>query len=80
MGYEIIYSKQANKYLDSQPLAISQRIEAAIENLPAGNVKKMQGRRGYRLKIGDFRVVFDYENETTITVLYIASRGDVYKK
>ena len=44
------------------------------------NVKKLQGTEGYRLRVGDWRVVYKIQNELlVIVVLKVASRGDVYK-
>jgi mRNA interferase RelE/StbE len=44
------------------------------------NAKKLQGRDGYRLRVGDWRVVYKIQNEQLIiVVLKIASRGEVYK-
>ena len=61
------------------------RIMDAIEELPSGDVRKLQKRSGYRLVVGDFRVLFDYtgkhdENgKEIIDIQKIGSRGDVYK-
>ena len=44
------------------------------------NAKKLQGREGYRLRVGDWRVVYKIQNEQSIIiVMKIASRGEVYK-
>ncbi len=44
------------------------------------NAKKLQGREGYRLRIGDWRVIYKVVNEQlVIIVLKVASRGEVYK-
>ena len=44
------------------------------------NAKKLQGREGYRLRVGDWRVVYRIQNEQLIIiVMKIASRGEVYK-
>ena len=44
------------------------------------NAKKLQGREGYRLRVGDWRIVYKVQNEQLIIVaLKIASRGEVYK-
>ena len=80
MGYKIEYHKAAEKYLDNQPLGTKKRIKSAIENLPDGDVKKMTGREGYRLMVGGFRILFIYLNNTTIEVVAIGPRGDIYKK
>jgi len=44
------------------------------------NAKKLQGREGFRLRVGDWRVIYKIQNEQlVIIVLKIASRGEVYK-
>ena len=80
MGYNVRYSRTAEKYLDSQTKTVRKRIMDAIDDLPEGNVKKLQGREGYRLTIGGFRVLFDYINSTAIDIMAIGPRGDIYKK
>ena len=76
---EVHYSKQAEKFLKKQDSVTRNRIRNAIHNLPAGDVKKLQGRNGYRLRIGDYRVIFDRSGN----VLYIEcinNRGQIYKE
>jgi len=80
MGYSVNYSRAAERYLDGQTQSMRERIMDAIDDLPKGNVKKLQGRKGYRLTIGGYRVLFDYVDSSTIDVVTIAPRGDVYKK
>ena len=44
------------------------------------NAKKLQGREGYRLRVGEWRVIYKMQNEQLIIlVLKIASRGEIYK-
>ena len=44
------------------------------------NAKKLQGREGYRLRVGDWRVIYTIQNEKLIIiVLKVASRGEAYK-
>lgn len=50
---DIRYSKQAEKFLKKQDAATRKRIRSAIQALPSGDVKKLQGRNGYRLRVGD---------------------------
>ena len=65
---EIKYSKQALKFLKKQDVVTQKRIINAISNLPKGDVKKLQNRNGRRLRIGDYRVIFDnVENERSPT-------------
>lgn len=74
----INYSKQAIKFLSKQDRPTKLRIVNAINALPAGDVKKLQGQSGYRLRVGSYRIIFD----KTGNVLYIEkidNRGQVYK-
>ncbi len=79
MNVEINYSKQAIKFLQKQSRSTKERIVTAINSLPNGDVKKFQGTYSkYRLRVGDFRVIFDRQGN----ILYIekiGNRGDVYK-
>lgn len=43
----------------------------------ANNVTKLQGRSGFRLRVGDWRVIFD-EDGAVIEILDIGPRGGVY--
>ena len=46
--------------------------------LPAGDVKKLIGQPYYRLRVGDFRVLFTRDGHI-IEVSKIDSRGQIYK-
>jgi mRNA-degrading endonuclease RelE of RelBE toxin-antitoxin system len=56
------------------------QIMDAIDDLPEGNVIKLKGRKGFRLTMVGFRVLFEFVDDSTIDVVTIAPRGDVYKK
>ncbi len=75
----IKYSKQALKFLDKQDIRTKERIVKAINNLPNGDVKKLQGRTCYRLRVGDYRIIFDM-NGNVLYIEKIDNRGQVYKK
>ena len=73
------YSNQADDFLNKQVAKKSERIKKAIRTLPIGDVKKLKGiKNGYRLRIGDVRVLFEKEGDK-IHVIKIDNRGDVYK-
>lgn len=76
---EINYSKQAEKFLKKQTDVTRNRIINAIHNLPLGDVKKLQGKSGYRLRVGDYRIIFD-KNGNIIYIERIDSRGQIYKE
>lgn len=60
--------------------ADAKRIMAKIDRYAedaAGDVKMLVGSTAKRLRVGDFRVIFE-ETAETITVTRIGPRGDVY--
>lgn len=75
---KIIYSKKAVKFLKKQPPQVQHRIITAIENLPLGDIKKLKGSSGYRLRVGDFRVIYNQDG-TIIDIIDIGNRGEIYK-
>ena len=75
---QIKYSKQALKFLAKTDTITKKRIVSAINKLPLGDVKKLQGHTGYRLRVGSYRIIFDRMGN----ILYIENidnRGQVYK-
>lgn len=83
MGKQINYSKQARSTLARIPANERRRILLKIEQYAdnprsqANNVVKLQDRPGFRLRVGDWRVIFD-ENDNILEVEKIGSRGSVY--
>ena len=44
------------------------------------NATKLQGRPGYRLRVGDWRVIYEVnQDEVVMMVFKIAPRGEVYR-
>ena len=77
----ITYSKGAVKAISRLDYATKQRIKKAIEQLPAGDVKRLQGREvTYRLRVGGWRILFAYLANDTIHIEKIAPRGQAYKE
>ena len=76
---EIVYSKQAAKAISKISNPFKKNIKEAIEMIPAGDVKKLQGyRNAYRLRVGDYRILYDVNGKIEITD--ILPRGSAYKK
>jgi putative uncharacterized protein relE len=77
---KIQYAKAPVKTIGSMDRTLKQRIKKAIEALPKGDVKPLKGSSElYRLRVGDWRIVFSYPDKDTILVERIAPRGKVYK-
>lgn len=78
MSFKIIYSKQATKFLSKQPKNQAIRIIKAIERLPEGDVKMLKGQDAFRLRVGDYRIIFG-KDYSIINIIKIDNRGSVYK-
>jgi len=71
------YSRRAAKAISRISNPFKKNIKEAIENLPAGDVKKLQGQKNaYRLRVGDYRILFDMNEIIEITD--ILPRGVAY--
>lgn len=83
MAKQINYTKEARRTLSRIPLNERRRILLKIEQYAedprsqANNVVKLQDRPGYRLRVGDWRVIFD-EFDNILEVEKIGSRGSIY--
>ena len=78
----VAISPRAAKFLKRLNEPQKGRIINALEQLakepPQGDIKSLAGRDGYRLRVGDYRVLFDIiDNE--IAVHEIGSRGQIYR-
>jgi len=83
--YKITFSKQADKALRRMPrnaaIIIAKKIKELAESPKRmRNVKKLTDHPGYRMRVGDWRVVYTVkEKEVLIHIVKIKSRGEVYK-
>ena len=57
------------------------RIISAIEKIPEGDIVKLQGLSGYRLRVGNYRVLYDINGIIIdiIDIIDIGNRGEIYK-
>ncbi len=83
--YAINYSKEAVRALRKMPRNVSKLIMSKIDQLAsnpysAQQVKKLQGINGFRLRVGDWRVIYTVnDQEMEVIVIRVASRGEVYQ-
>lgn len=80
---ELVYSPSALKQLEKLDNIIGERIITTLERLrirpESCDIKKLIGMQGYRLRVGDYRVIFDIEEERlVIFVLQIGPRKNIY--
>ena len=75
---KIEYSKRAIKAINSMDRPTKQRMRTSIEKLPDGDVKPLKGSDGsYRLRVGNWRVIYSLSDAGTILIERIAPRGEV---
>jgi len=82
------YHSKAEKFLVKQGGKVAVRVITAINKLPAGDVRKMEGYKDrYRLRVGKYRAIFSthlvIDEETKecirlVRVWEIDNRGDIY--
>lgn len=86
MSYVVLIPKPVQKQLDNLPEDVCSRIVEKILSLaeeprPSG-VKKLKGfENEYRVRVGDYRVRYEVNDETSIiVVLHCKHRRDIYRK
>lgn len=77
---EIQYSKQAMKSIIEINEPFKSKIRTAIEKIPYGDIKKLQGYQNlYRLRVGNYRIIY----KAMTNLVYIEAvlpRGSAYKR
>lgn len=81
---KIDYSNSAEKELLHLERKLAQKIFkkiSALENSPFGHgSEKLEGGKGYRIRIGDYRVIYTVNKEVKlITITKVAHRKEVYR-
>ena len=84
--FTVEYSKTAIKTLKRLPRNVANRLLDKMDEIAKApfehhrNVKPLKGSPYYRLRVGDWRIVYEIqEKRINILVLKIAPRGEVYK-
>ncbi|MEI2737866.1 MAG: type II toxin-antitoxin system RelE/ParE family toxin [Chitinophagaceae bacterium] len=82
--YQVVIDRYAQKQLDKISAPHFNRIIKAIHDLAASprppGYKKLTGRPGYRIRIGDYRVIYKIEDKVlTVFVIDIGHRKNIYE-
>jgi mRNA interferase RelE/StbE len=82
--YELIFDNKAIEFLESLPKELRRRIFeklAAAKDNPEHFFERLEGRRDYKLRVGDYRIIADINrNLERIEVTLIDHRKKVYKR
>jgi len=83
--YTLSFARSARKELEKLPVAIAERIFGRVTALqqnprPPGVIKLQGESRLWRMRIGDYRVVYSIDDAAkTIDVSIVRHRRDVYR-
>lgn len=84
--YSLTFKTSARKELDSIADPEFLRIDKAILALknqprPYPQSKKLEGENKFRLRVGDYRIVYEIDDkQKTVTVYRVRHRKDVYRR
>jgi mRNA interferase RelE/StbE len=83
--YRVVTTKSFSKALSRLPVNWQRRIVRKIKEVAAdpyakhNNVTKLEGRDGYRLRIGDWRVIYEvHDDDPELWALEVVARGGIY--
>ena len=84
--YRIIITAQALRQVTRLPKNIVGQIKEKLNDIavdpfaPHPNVKRMKGIKAFRLRVGDWRVIYEVKtNEVVIIVINVGHRKEVYR-
>ena len=82
--YSIDFSKKAQKKLDKLSDVIANPILSAIGELSSNprpqGYKKLKGRKGYRIRVGNYRVIYEiFDEALLIDVIDLGHRKEIYE-
>jgi mRNA interferase RelE/StbE len=84
VNYSVLILPRAQRELSSLPQAAYEKAKLAIGQLaetprPQGCLK-LRAREGWRIRVGDYRIIYDIEDEKRkVVVLQIGHRRNVYR-
>jgi len=84
MTYKISILRRAQKQLAKIPASDYKKIKQAILDLakdprPSGS-KKLKSRQGWRIRQGNYRVIYEIQDDQLIIiVLDVGNRKDIYR-
>jgi len=84
MTHQIFFTDKAKKQLEKLEKVDQERIIKSLERIrirPETHITKLVGDPGYKLRVGDYRVILEIEKDKLIIlVLMIGHRKKIYGK
>jgi len=83
VNYTVLILRRAQKELAqlSHPYArVRDAIRALAQDPRPQRSLKLTGREGWRVRVGDYRVVYEIDDQQrTVTILHVGHRREVYR-
>ena len=84
MIYKLIYTETAIRQLKKLERKVQERIKAALERVrirPYIHVSKMVGEPHYKVRVGDYRIIMDIEQQKLmILIIKVDHRKNIYNR
>lgn len=84
--YRVEFTRSAKREFDGVPRAIQERIGEACRFLTLNpfsellRIKKLKGAQLYRIRIGDYRIVYEVRQQVLVVVIIkVGHRREVYR-
>ena len=84
MNYQVQILRSAEREMDRLPVEVNRRLSQRIltlqENPRPRGARKLSGSEEYRLRVGDYRVLYMINDiQQTVTIVAVGHRRDVYR-
>ncbi|MDP2728857.1 MAG: type II toxin-antitoxin system RelE/ParE family toxin [Dehalococcoidales bacterium] len=84
MVYRLEISHTAHRQIRRLPAQTQERVNKTIarlsENPRPPGAKKLTARDGYRVRVGDYRILYQIDDGAKVLIIYrVMARGDVYR-
>ncbi len=83
MVFEIVWAESASEALRKLEKLVARQILKKVDDLkdnPYKNIRKIINSPYFRLRVGDYRVIFDVDNKKSrISILKVGHRKNIYK-
>ena len=83
-AFSVRIEKTPRKFIKTLQISEKRRIDAALtllaDNPIPPRAKKLSGRDGYRIRVGDYRIIYELQkNLLVVLVIDIGHRREIYR-
>ena len=83
-AFTVRIEKSPRKFLKTLQISEKKQIDAALtilaDNPIPPKAKKLSGRDGYRIRVGDYRIIYEIQkNLLVVLVIDIGHRREIYR-